>query len=161
MQEDQKSYHELSHESLKFASLCEQCFCSAAMEGGGVMCQQCTHCSFQGTPAGVWARVLRRGLKHHSNPHLYRSQSCLHSFICFAPNCPLLYKPACNCGNDNWSPTGSAAPRAQARAKHFHSPLCFKNGIFWPNFQRLLVILITALIYQRTNALQFPKNRMV
>lgn len=130
-------------------------------EGGKVMCHQCIRCSSQGTPAGVWTCVLRRSLRYHSNPCLYRRQECMHSFICFAPNSPLLYKPACSFGNNDWSQTGSASVRAQARAKHFHSPLCFKNVIFCPNFQRWLVILIAAPMYQRTNALQFPKNRLV
>lgn len=134
--------------------------CSAAV-GGKVVCHQRTHCHFQGNLAGVWACGVGNGLKCLSNHLLYRRQVCLPSFIYSVPNCPLLHKHACNCGNYNLSPTASASPRAQAGARHFCSPFCFKNGIFWPNFQRWLVILITALIYQRTNALQFPKNRLV
>ena len=110
--------------------------CSAAI-GGKVACHQCTCCSFQGNLAGVWACMVGSGLKCLSNHLLYSRQMCLHSFICFAPNYPLLYKHACNSANNNHlSLTASASPRAQAGARHFHSPFCFKNGIFWPNFQR-------------------------
>lgn len=134
--------------------------CGAAA-GGKVACHRRTRRSLQGNLAGVWAHVVGSGLKCLSSHLLYRRQACSHSFTCFGPNYPSAHKHARNCRNNDPSPTASASPRAQAGARHLPSPFCFKNGIFWPNFQRWLVILITALIYQRTNALQFPKNRLV
>lgn len=113
--------------------------CSAAL-GSKVLCHQCTRCDFKSNLAGVWACMVGSSLKCFSNHLLYRRQVCLHSFICFAPNYPLLYKHACNCGNNDLNPTALASPRAQARTRHFPFSLLLQKGM---------------------NALQFPKNRLV